>query len=99
MIKPCIDYDAGLCHYWFLDRLLFVYDAVLKLSKFRTVPAPCCSYEIAGDALEFVNLVALAVRTFLKVGICIFISAVHAAVAVVVYRAVSDLIFVHEVND
>ena len=42
---------------------------------------------------------ASAVRTFCDSFLRILESAVHAAVAVVVYRAVSDIISVHEVHD
>ena len=62
-----------------------MYHAVLKLCKLGAVPTACCSYEVAGDALELVNLGALAMRTFLEVCVSIFISAVKASVAVVVY--------------
>ena len=61
-----------------------MYYAVLKLGKFRAVPASCSTYEVTGDALQLVNLVALAVRTLLEVCICVLVSAVKAAVAVVV---------------
>ena len=67
------------------SRILFVYHAVLKLCKLGAVPTACCSYEVAGDTLELVNLGALAMRAFLEVCISVFISAVKTSVAVVVY--------------
>ena len=66
-------------------RILLVYHAVLKLCKLGAVPAACCSYEVAGDTLELVNLGALAMRTFLEVCVSVFKSAVKTSVAVVVY--------------
>ena len=76
-----------------------MHHAVSKFCEFCTVPAACRTYEVAGDALQLVNLRSLAVRTFLEVGISVFISAVHAAVAVVVHRAIADVVLVHEIDD
>ena len=64
---------------------LFVYDAVAELCELSAVPAACRSDEVAGDALELVNVMAAAMRTFQKTFLCIFKSAVHTAVAVVVH--------------
>lgn len=41
---------------------------------------------------------AVAFRTFFKGFRRVFISALHAAVAVVVDRAITDVVFVHQVN-
>ena len=74
------------CHYCDLLRPgLFVYHAVLEFSELGAVPTACRTYEVAGDALELVDLGALAVRTFFEVLVCVLVSAVHAAVTVVVY--------------
>lgn len=62
-----------------------MYHSILKFSKFSAVPASGGSYKITGDSLKLVNLGALAVWTFLKIQVCILISAVHTAVSVVVY--------------
>lgn len=34
-----------------------------------------------------------------QVALSVFVSAVHATVAVVINRAIADVVFVHEVND
>ena len=65
--------------------LLFVDHSVLELRKLGAVPTSCRTDKVSGDALELVNLGALAVRALFKVSISILKSAVHAAVAVVVY--------------
>ena len=64
---------------------LFVHDSVLELREFGAVPTTCCTYEVTGDALQLVDLGALAVRALFKAGVRIFKSAVHATVAVVVH--------------
>ena len=70
-------------------HLLFVHHAVAELSELSAVPAACGTYEVAGDTLELVYVFASAVRTLLEACFCILESAVHAAVAVMVHRAVS----------
>ena len=62
-----------------------MYHAVAQLGELSAVPTAGCTYEVAGDALELVNLGALAMRTFLEVCVSVFISAVKTSVAVVVY--------------
>ena len=63
---------------------LFVYHAVTELCELSAVPAAGGADEITGDALEFVDIVAAAVRTFDESFLCILEAAVHAAVAVVI---------------
>ena len=60
-------------------------DAVAELCELTAVPAACGTYEVACDTLELVDVFASAVRTLLEACLCILESAVHAAVAVVVY--------------
>ena len=62
-----------------------MYDAVAELGELTAVPAACGTYEVTGDALELVDVLSTAVRTLYKTLLCVLISAVHAAVAVVVY--------------
>ena len=62
-----------------------MYHPVLEFGQLCTVPTAGRSYEVAGDALELVDLCALAVRTFLEVLVSILKAAVHAAVAVVIH--------------
>ena len=64
---------------------LFVNYAVFEFCKLSAVPTACSTYEVAGDTLELVDVFAAAVRTFLEIFLCVLISAVHAAVAVVVH--------------
>ncbi len=73
--------------------------AVFEFGEFAGVPAGGGADEVAGDALELVDVLAAAVRAFLEAFLGVFEAAVHAAVAVVVYRAVADVVFVHEVYD
>ena len=73
--------------------------AVAELGELSAVPAVGCSYEVSCDTLELVDVLSTAVRTFGESLFRILKSAVHATVAVVVHRAVSDVILVHEVYD
>ena len=59
--------------------------SVVKLGKLAAVPAVCSTYQITGDALQLVYVVAAALRTNLEVGVSILVAAVETAVAVVVY--------------
>ena len=65
--------------------VLFVYDTVAELCELTAVPTACCTYEVTGDSLEFVNVLATAVWAFYKTFISILETTVHATVAVVVY--------------
>ena len=80
-------------------RMLFVDDAVIELCKFCFVPTFCCTYKVTGDALQLVDVLAAATRTFEQLFLCVFVSAIHATVAVVVHRAVAYVVLVHEVYD
>ena len=62
-----------------------MYDAVAELGELTAVPTACGTYEVTGDALELVDVLSAAVRALHKTLLCVLISAVHAAVAVVVY--------------
>ena len=64
---------------------LLVNDTVAELGELAAVPAACGTYEVTCDALELVDVLATAVRTLCKSLLCVLISAVHAAVAVVVH--------------
>ncbi len=77
--------------------MLFVDHAVVELSKFGVVPAVGSAYEVAGDTLQLVDVRASAFGAFLKTVCGVFVAAVHAAVAVVVHGAITDVVFVHEV--
>ena len=79
--------------------MLFVDDPVLQFCKLGAVPAVGRAYEVTGDALERIDVVAVAVRAFLESVSGVFIAAVEAAVAVVGRTALADVVFVHEVDD
>ena len=72
-------------------------DAVLELCQFSGIPTVGCTYKVTGDSLEGVDVLAVAVRALVEVFLCVLKAAVKAAVAVVVYRAVADVVLVHEV--
>ena len=62
-----------------------MYDAVAELGELAAVPSAGCTNEVTGDALELVDVLSTAVRALHKTLLCVLISAVHTAVAVVVY--------------
>ncbi len=59
--------------------------SVVELGQLAAVPAVCSTYQITGDALQLVDVVAAALRTNLEVGVSILVATVETAVAVVVY--------------
>ena len=59
--------------------------SVVELGKLAAVPTVGGSYQVTGDALQLVDVVAAALRTYLEVGISILGAAVETAVAVMVY--------------
>ena len=73
--------------------------SVGKFSEFGGIPAVGGTHKVAGDALEAVNAVAFAFRTFLKSIGGVLITAIQAPVSVVVNRAVADIVFIHKVDD
>ena len=64
--------------------MLFMYYAVFKFRELAAVPTACSAYKISGDALELVDPGSSAMRTFGQILLCILITAVHAAVSVMV---------------
>ena len=76
-----------------------MYYTVVEFSQLRAVPAVGGSYEITCDTLQLVYCMAAAYRAFLKIVLGILISTCHAAIAVVVDRAITDIVFVHHVNN
>lgn len=64
--------------------MLLVYYSVFEFSEFGGIPAAGCTYEVAGDALELVNIVAAAVWAFFEVLVGVLEAAVHTSVAIVV---------------
>ena len=70
---------------------------VVELSQLAAVPAVGGTYQVTGDALQLVDVVAAALWTNLQVGISILVAAVQTAVAVVVHRTVAHVVLVHHV--
>ena len=73
--------------------------AVVQLCQFGRVPAVGGAHEVAGDALQAVDGRAAALGARLQVGRRILVAAVHAAVAVMVHGAISDVVAVHQIHD
>lgn len=59
--------------------------SVVELGKLAAVPTVGCTYQITGDALQLVDVVAAALRTNIEVDVSILVAAVETAVAVMVY--------------
>ena len=76
-----------------------MYHSVSQFGELATVPTVGGSYKVASYALQFVDVVAVAFWALMQVFGSILIAAVHAAVAVVVHRAVANVVLVHQVND
>ena len=74
-------------------------DAIFEFGQFAAVPAVGGSHEVASDALQAVDVVAMAAGAFLEALGCVLIATVHAAVTVVVDRAVTDVVLVHKVDN
>ena len=74
---------------------LFVYYTVAEFGKLAAVPAVGGTNQITSDALQLVDVGAVALRALVQIFGCVLVSAVHAAVAVVVHRAVTDIVLVH----
>ena len=72
-------------------------NTVVELCQLATVPAVGGTYQVTGDALKLVDVVAAALWTNLQVGIGILVAAVETAVAVVVHGTVAHVILVHHV--
>ena len=65
--------------------MLLVHDAVAELGELAAVPAAGRADQVAGDALELVDVLSAAVRALGEALLGILEAAVHAAVAVVVH--------------
>lgn len=74
-------------------------DSVFQFRQLAGIPAVGGSDQISGDALEGVDVFAVAMRAFGEIVVGILKSAVEAAVAVVVYASVADIVFIHEVHN
>lgn len=72
---------------------------VIEFGKFGIVPSVSSSHEVTGDALQLVDGVASTLGAAFEIVLRILIAACHAAVTVVVDRAVPYVVLVHEVHD
>ena len=61
------------------------------------IPTVGGSYEVTGNALQLINMLATALRTYFQVWISILISAVHATVTIVVHRTITHIQLVHHI--
>ena len=73
-------------------------DPVVQLCQLGIVPAVGCPHQVAGDALQLVDMLAAALRAFFQVWGGVFVAALQTAVTVVVYRTVADVVSVHHVH-
>lgn len=76
-----------------------MYDTVVQLCQLGLVPTVGGTHEVTRDALETVNVVAAATWTLVHNLFGILVTAIHATVACVVYRTVTDVELVHHVHD
>ena len=76
-----------------------MYYAIFEFGELGIVPAVGGADEIAGDTLDVVDMMAVTHGTLCQAGLGILISAVHATVTVMVDRAVTDVVFVHQIYD
>ena len=58
---------------------------VVQLGQLGAVPTVGCSYKVACNALKAVDTCATALWALVQTGCGIFITTIHATVAVVVY--------------
>ena len=76
-----------------------MYHTVVQLCQLGLVPAVGGTNEVTCDALEAVYVVAAAAGALVHYLLGILIAAIHAAVACVVHRAITDVELVHHVHD
>lgn len=79
-------------------QFLIMNDPVVQLCQLGIVPAVGCPHQVAGDALQLVDMLAAALRAFFQVWGGVFVAALQTAVTVVVYRTVADVVLVHHVH-
>ena len=58
---------------------------IIQFRQLRIVPAVGGAYQVAGDALELIQVLAAAFGAFFQMGVGIFVAAIQATVAVMVY--------------
>ena len=81
-----------------LLRALDMCHTIVEFTEFAVIPAVGCTHEIARDALQLVNVGTAALRTLLQRRCGILVATVHAAVAIVVDRAVTHVQLIHHIH-
>ena len=76
-----------------------MHHTVVELGELGIVPAVGGSHQITGDALQLVDGAAATLRAYFQILLSILMTAIHATVAIVVDRAVTDVILVNHVYD
>ena len=76
-----------------------MYNPVVEFGELAGIPAVGGTDQITGDTLQGVDVTAVAVRALGEAFGGILITAVEAAVTVVVDAAVSKVVLVHQVHD
>ena len=82
-----------------MNRQSFMDNAVFEFGQFRRIPAVGGPDKITGYALQFIDIAAAAPGTRLEMFLRVFVATFHAAVAVMVHRTISDIVFIHKVDD
>ena len=77
--------------------MLFVDNAVIQLCQFCLVPTLGSTNQITSNTLQAIDVLATALWTYAQLLLCILIAAGHTAVAVVVYRAVADVVLIEQI--
>ena len=80
-------------------RILFVDNSVIQFSQFSLVPTFSCSHQITSDALQTVNVLACTSWAGFQIFACILVTTVHATIAIVIYRTITNIVLVHQVYD
>ncbi len=79
--------------------LSLMHDTVVEFGEFGVVPAFGGADKISCDTLQAVDVVASASGTCIQTVGCVLITAVHAAVAVMIHRAVAYVVAVHQIHN
>ena len=72
-------------------------NSVFKLRQFSLIPPVCSTNKVTCDSLQLVYVFTTTMRAFLEVLGCILVSTIHAPVSVMIYRAITNIIPIHEI--
>ena len=76
-----------------------MYYTVIQFCQLGLVPSVGGSYQITRDALQAIYVGAAAMGTLFHFLLGILVTAIHAAVARMIYRTIADVELVHHVHD